>query len=144
MTNGISSWMKPLYLYLVSIISLIVFIIGSVTIVNLLIREYIFDVHGSWYEDPAEECEYILTGGGMDFERRTRAPVPEAVSTDILEDMTKEEREATYEKCVKDSEAKLDSRNQYNFADDMSRGIAMILISIPIFLWHWRIIKKDK
>ena len=144
MSNGISHWVKPLYLYLVSIISIIVFIIGSVTVVNLMIREYIFDVHGSWFEDPETQCEYILTGNDSIYERKVRMPVPDTISTDNLTDMTREEREEMYNKCVERSSEKMEIQNRYNFANDMSRGIAMILISLPIFFWHWRLIKRDK
>ncbi|MBT3292981.1 hypothetical protein HN512_00700 [Candidatus Peregrinibacteria bacterium] len=143
-SNFILSWVKPIYLYLVSIITLIIIMVGSVTIINLIIREYVFDVQGSWYQNPESACEYIIMGEPIDKrEYIIRGTIPADVSTNNIADMTPEERQKSFDHCVAKQEIQIEQQNRYNFADTMSRGIAMILVSVPLFIFHWRQLKKD-
>ena len=140
-----TNWIRSIYLYLVCIITIGVFISGSVMILNLVLREYIFGVQGNWYQNPASQCEYIITEyhsyDGKPV--HARSALPPSVSTNDLSSMSPEERQQTYDLCVQRETERIAAEHRYNFADTMSSGIAMILVSLPLFWFHWRLVRKN-
>ena len=97
-----------IYLYAVCAITIIVFLIGAVTISNLLMERYIFRVESSAWCDKSMEPPESVGRGNIVYD--------------------------SYEACV--------TRQNYNFKRDMSRGISMVLISLLLFIPHWRIVRK--
>jgi hypothetical protein len=142
----LSTWVRPLYLYLACLVSLIVFIIGTTTIGHELMRRYIFGLKTDYYENPARSCEYIFTQEKLPPEyvydgRPIAKPVLEANEG---EDLTDEEREERYERCVENREVEIEEQSKYQLASKMSNGLTMILVSVPLFWLHWRIVSREK
>lgn len=141
-------WIRPAYLYIVSLVAIIVFIIGTSMMGNLLIRRYVFGLQYSWYQSPEDNCEYIRTQErlpaeylGTKGERPVTAPV-DSNDTGIIP--TTEERQARYDRCIETSQKQMDGQAKYEFANTMSNGIAMDLLAIPIFLFHWALIRREQ
>ena len=149
MSNSFAHWVRPLYLYAMCLVSLIVFIIGATTIGNELMRRYIFGLETSWYENPKTQCEYILTGDNLPKEGLVRrgdvyvepiSPVPEQESGDLSD----EERQERYNRCIETRTEDIEQRSRYQLADKISTGTTMILVALPLFFFHWRIAKRER
>jgi hypothetical protein len=126
---------RYIYLYLISAITFIVFIIGAVGLVNIALKTFIFEIEDDYmqYDRPMVmmTCEkYILSPDGERF----------------IENLN-------YETCVVAQEAKeidedeIDEDNgkiSSRTIQDLSIGIAQILVAFPLWLFHWRIIERDR
>lgn len=111
--------LRTVYLYLVSLICVVVFIIGSVTLINTALKTWVFPV-GNWgYSDPAMNCNSEnMKNIGLTFK--------------------------TTEECVTYYE-ELDAKNYKNqLYNDISFGISMTVISLIIWLLHMSFIRKEK
>lgn len=124
--------LKLIYLYIFSIIGLVLLVIGSTGLINLGLKSYVF------------------TAADRDFYSR-QPPVP--VKLDRVEELsdaselTPEEQEAfkvwlqEYENWdgLKEQENYQKSQNHRQAASN----IAMILVGLPLYLYHWRRTRKD-
>jgi hypothetical protein len=111
----IPTWIYQAYLYIVGIIALLICIIGSVTIVNLTIRTAVFGVTDSWYENPAETCQY-----------------------EVLDSEDRKSIYPTLADCIAAKQADKAMRAKHDLARDISQGTAMVLVGFPIYWYHWR------
>lgn len=104
---------RLLYLYLFSFIGLIIAVIGTIQLVDLGMKVYIFK--------DADRYDYPLT------------PKFDPAGKEIaLTDKEKEEQ-----KALQDKET---TRNRQRQA---STAIAMLLVGIPLYKYHWKLIKKE-
>lgn len=107
-------WLKKVYLYLFSAVGLVLMIIGSVQLVNLGLKTYVFTKADVYPQYPMAKPTTI------DEEELIQQPNQEEMEKYQREDLT--------------------SRRQRQAAN----AIAMLLIGIPLFTFHWRIIRKEK
>lgn len=99
--------LRLLYLYLFSFVGLLITIIGSIQIIDLGLKTYVFKVSEySYYPEPVKM---------------------EGVETPTAEDM----------KRRNDEEAANQRKRQ------ISNSLAMILVGAPVYLYHWKTIKKE-
>lgn len=104
---------RLLYLYLFSFIGLIIAVIGTIQLVDLGMKVYIFK--------DADRYDYPST------------PKFDPTGNEIaLTDKEKEEQ-----KALQDKET---TRNRQRQA---STAIAMLLVGIPLYKYHWKLIKKE-
>jgi len=124
---------RYIYLYLISAITFIVFIIGAVNLVNIAIKTFVFDVDDNYfrYEKPMiVTCEkYILSPGGQQYIENPNYDMCIA---------------AQEEKNKETEEEKDDGKLSYETARELSIGIAQILVAFPMWIFHWRIIERDR
>jgi hypothetical protein len=104
---------RLLYLYLFSFIGLIIAVIGTIQLVDLGMKVYIFK--------DADRYDYPLT---QKFD-----PAGKEIA---LTDKEKEEQ-----KALQDKET---TRNRQRQA---STAIAMLLVGVPLYKYHWKLIKKE-
>lgn len=104
---------RLLYLYLFSFIGLIIAVIGTIQIVDLGMKVYIFK--------DADKYDYP----------RTMKIDPNGKEVELTEKEI-EERKALQEKET--------TRNRQRQA---SNAIAMLLVGIPLYKYHWNTIKKE-
>lgn len=98
---------RLLYLYLFAFVGLFTTIIGSVQLVDLGLKTYVFKVSNRiYYPEPRLEAENQLSVEEMD--RRNK------------------EEESNQRKR------------------QMSNSLAMIMVGVPVYLYHWKTIKKEK
>lgn len=108
------SLIRTIYLYLFSLIGLVIVVIGLVGLLDLALKVYVFtqaDQH--------------------------RATIPQKLEG---EDLSGADRERIRIEQEITEEANIQSRRQ----STASSSLAMIIVGLPLFLYHWRIISKNK
>ena len=112
---------RKIYLYLFTLVGLALITIGGVRLVGLGLKTFIFTKADVYYEYP--------------MARPVKAPliIEEDRKTTEFEQPTKEE--------VEEYQRKQKNSNRQREAAD---SLAMIIVGLPLYLYHWRLIKKDK
>ena len=105
---------RSLYLYLFSFIGLLIAVIGTVQIVDLALTVYVFD-------EPDR------------FEYYVRAPLEPGNELDP-------EKQAEYEEELREQNERDVLRQRQR---QLSSAISMIVVGIPLYLYHWRIISRE-
>lgn len=100
--------LRLLYLYLFSFVGLLITVIGSIQIVDLILKTYVFKV---------SEYSYF----------------PEVAMPDGREPLISSEES---KKRAEEEAANQRKRN-------LSNSIAMIAIGTPLYIYHWKTIKKE-
>ena len=111
--------LRKIYLYLFSVVGLILIITGSVSLVNLGLKTWVFteaDKNPAFIERP------IKIGEGTQ------------------EELTEEEREKKQQEAQERQEQQTKSNRQRQAAN----AVAQLIIGIPLFAYHWRIVNKEK
>ena len=106
---------RKIYLYLFSLIGLVLVVIGCVQLVNLGLKAYIFTAADQYYAYPSPSPA-----------PNVGVPAAPAGPTDAQlaayqNEQTKSQREQT-----------------------AAEALAMIIVGVPLYLYHWRVIRKDK
>ena len=106
---------RTAYLYLFSLVGLVLITVGMVRLVNLGLKVYIFT--------------------DADISYRYPGPVPKLIPEErdvVREEPTKEELEVYYEKERR-------SRRQR----DAAGAFAALIIGVPLYLYHWTLIRRE-
>ncbi len=113
---------RKIYLYLFTLIGLALITIGCVKLVSLGLKTYIFTKADVYYEYPMARPIKI-------------APIKEGIYPELAEGQqpAKEEIDAYQEK-----------QKTANRQREASESLAFIIVGLPLYLYHWRIIKKEK
>lgn len=139
-------WIRYVYLYLITAIAIIIMIISSIGFIRLVLEEYVFDLK-SW-----NEIESIRP---YQCEDNVLFPVPPVMADGsvkpIVADsvvatsstLTDEEKEAKYNKCVADAQEKARIQDENDLKRSLINYFAMLIVSIPLYIYHWGVIKKD-
>jgi hypothetical protein len=118
------------YLYLFSMLGLVLIVIGSSGLINLGLKNTIFSYDDPWMSQP---------------------PVPywtnkmDTLST--CEDLSEEDKVLLqqwlreYEAWESTSNKRVNKSQNYESA---SRNLALLLVGLPLFIFHWRLIRKKE
>jgi len=118
--NNKIKWVKRLYLYIFSAVGLVLLIVGSVQIIDIALKAWIFTKADNVVIYPQVK------------------PVQEQVG--ISEDKNKQITDEGYNKKLEEYRKKeLASRRQ----GQASNAVAMILVGLPLFLYHWELARKE-
>jgi hypothetical protein len=124
--SDLSKTLRTIYMYLVALVSVIVFIIGAVNLINTSLETWVFPTDGgNYYEDPVWQCNNEL-------------------SPELVDDKKVESRWATMEECVEYYEARNVKRGVSERNRDFAFGVSMTIVSLPIWLLHMWFIAKDR
>uniref|UniRef100_A0A7C4TLR7 DUF5671 domain-containing protein n=1 Tax=candidate division WWE3 bacterium TaxID=2053526 RepID=A0A7C4TLR7_UNCKA len=104
--------LRLLYLYLFSFVGLIITVIGSVQLVDLGLKTFIFKNADSYVS----------------------YPMAKPVETDKMEIQPSQEEIMKYQRQ--------ETRNQRE--REMSNSLAMIMVGLPLYLYHWKTIQKEQ
>lgn len=109
--------LKKAYLYLVSTISLIIAVIGAIMLINLALKAWIFTkADQNYYSTP---CMV------------TPAPVGDKATTGC-------------DQASIDAQNKLNQENQTSQRQNTAaQALAMIIVATPVWLYHWRMAKRE-
>ena len=110
---------RKIYLYTFSLVGLVLVVIGGVRLVGLGLKTFVFIKADVYYEYPMARP---VKG----------APIPQH-KTQEFQQPSKEEIEA-YQR---------DQRTA-NRQREAAESLAMIIVGLPLYLYHWRMVKKDK
>jgi len=118
------------YLYIASLISLLFVAIGAYTLLNTAIKTYILPKAEKGGFSRCNEQPPIY---GLDSAKGVATDVQKEQLDMLLKDYERWKENNTGEECYK-------AERQKNVAD----AITMIVIAFPIFLFHWRLVKREK
>ena len=125
---------RNIYLYLVALVGLVVFIIGSVGIINLVFKNYVFRV-----------ADYVYESAAPGLKGPCNIPYPDSYpqSSDIKARPLIMPSEEEVKLCKQGMLEQQRLQQQNQIGRDFSIAIAQILIGLPLWLIHWRIIQKE-
>lgn len=127
MENQPRKTIKSIYFYLVSFVALMMVVFSTADIINIALKTWVFTAADKdMYAYPRAVCE---------------VPAP-AIPTDpkAVPAPTKAECEKQNEDNIKQQEASRIAQKQR----DVVRDISMIVVGIPLFLIHWRILRSKE
>lgn len=107
---------RKIYLYLFSVIGLVLIVIAAVQIVNLGLKTFIFKGADQYIVYPAVKMAPSITEKDV-----------------VVAEPTEEELRAFNEK-------QKNQERQRTAAD----SLAMLIVGIPLYFYHWNLIKNDK
>ncbi len=111
---------RTFYLYLVTGITIVMILIGSVMLVNTALQTYVFNV-GGYDVFPYYECDQPKFVGEKQIERT----------------------EVEKSECNKNAEERSKNQTSNERRRSVSYAISMLLIALPLYLYHWRVIQKE-
>jgi len=112
------SFVRKIYLYLFSFVGLVVVVIGSVQLMDLGLRIYVF-----------KDAESVI-----------RYPMyPQKAIDGTQEPLTLEEQ-AMYDQEQMEAETK---NRKAEHQRTLANSLAMIFVGTPLFLYHWRVISQE-
>ncbi len=117
---------KSIYFYLVSFVALMMIVFSTADIINIALKTWVFTAADKdMYAYPRSGCEMPAA-----------APGEKAVPATYKDDCLKQTEEN-----IKQQEASRVAQKQR----DVVRDLSMIVVGIPLFLIHWRIVRsKDE
>ncbi len=109
--------LKKAYLYLVSVISLIIAVVGAIMLLNMALKAWVFTkADRDYYYGPCVSAKAPMADGRME----TCAP----------------EEEARQKKQQEDSRAAQKQR-------EAAQALAMLIVAAPVWWFHWRLARKE-
>jgi len=121
MTTTFKKIVNNLYLYIFSTVGLVIFMVGSIGLVNVVLKTYIFPLtHYQEYWNDVYGCQWKTNTDGTPLS-----------GDDLVVCEAKQEEE----RVISDSDAR---------KRDIARGIAEVIIGTPIWIYHWMVIRKKK
>lgn len=110
---------KNIYLYLVSFVALMMVIFSAADLVNIVLRTYIFTkADQNYYNYPSPACPVPAPGDTANTKGN-----PGCVNQEEQTKIDRNNRDAQRQR-------------------DLVRDISMIVVAVPMFAYHWRIIRK--
>ena len=117
------SWIKKVYLYMVSLISLVILVIAGIMLINMALKAWVFtEADNAYYYEPKLMCSESKNPDGSVVPLDPNCSNP------------------NYEQEQRDEEAKRRSAQRQSSA---AQAVAMILVAIPVFFYHWKLARKE-
>lgn len=115
--------LQLIYLYILSFVGIVITIVSSVGVINLVLKNYVFQVDSVdyYYADICRTPKTVENGS---------AGIPP----------TDEE----VQKCEQSEKEKALMRLSNETKRDLASSIAGIVVGTPLWLYHWGIIRKKK
>jgi hypothetical protein len=128
---------RTIYLYLFALVGLTLLIIGTVRFLDMGLKIFVFT--------KAEEPEKI----NQEYKHYNPTPffIDNVADYEGGEELTEEEKMAVKEwyqgyKNWKDAQSEVDYLTSRRH-EDASLNLSLILIGLPLYLYHWRIIRRE-
>lgn len=116
------TWIRKVYLYTFALVGLVLIVIGAVRLIGLALKTYIFTKADINYQYPAARPVKMAPPDAINAGEKTEFQEP-----------SKEEVEQ-YESNQRSS----------NRQREAAESLAFIVVGLPLYLYHWFVIKKDK
>lgn len=114
--------LKKVYLYLVSLIALVMLIVACVSLINLGLRAWVFK--------QADNTTYNYSCPMVPATPTNSANSTSDSSTNVGCDTATQQQQA---------HAQLVSSRE----TESARDIALIIVGLPVFFYHWRLVRKE-
>ncbi|HLC63932.1 MAG TPA: DUF5671 domain-containing protein [Patescibacteria group bacterium] len=130
------TWIRLVYLYLMTGIGLVVFIIGSVSLINIGLKVLIFkQADADYYRDQPSPI-YLEKQVGQVEELKScqnlTASDRQLIGNWLTDYQTWKNKQETidYQRAQRERQA--------------AQAVAMVLVGFPIYWLHWSLIKRDR
>ncbi|MBU6447278.1 hypothetical protein KGQ24_00350 [Patescibacteria group bacterium] len=110
------AWIKKVYLYLVSLISLVMVIFAATMLINMGLKAWIFKA-ADYY--PAYPVTCIQT--------------PDSTSADKTQACPDQQQQDEYQKAA----------NKSTKERQAAQSIALLIVALPVFIYHWKLARKE-
>lgn len=129
---------RTIYLYLFSLVGLVLLIIGAVRFIDMALKAFIFTK-----ADEEQRLAYKMPSSSIPLEKVQSLAADQQGAIKL----TPDEKTAIVQWLAdynswKEQQDKLDPINSQR-QRDASSNLAMILVGLPLYLVHWSLIKKD-
>lgn len=114
---------KKIYLYAVSLISLVMLVIASVILINLGLKTFIFTKADNAYNYYSDICAESAAPAAIE---------EKGIAPDCSD-------EAKAKRAQEEQDRRTGQKQQ-----DAATAIAMILVAAPVFYYHWRLAKREQ
>jgi hypothetical protein len=124
------SIIRTIYMYLVCLVAVVTFIIGSISALNVTLKYFVFDLKtNTWEQSPEIACKepWKYPSKATDDKGKFVEPLSDQELAD----------------CIAVTTAEQEEQGKRRALDTLSWALAAILISFPIWLYHWQFIKKN-
>jgi len=133
-----TSWIKIIYLYLFSLVGLVLVIIGGVRFIDMGLKTFFFK-----QADQDQRLNYSQPTMPYSVSKLERM----AESQDGGAQLTEDER-ASIRQWLEDYRVWKEQRDQVDMVTaqrqrQASSNLAMIIVGVPLFLYHWRLARKE-
>jgi len=127
-----NSLIKSIYLYTFSLLGLVLIVIGGVNFIDMALKAYVFTQaeQDSYYKAPSMPYNLEVVESLKDNESLTEE-----------EKAIVERWFSNYEEWEEQNE-KVDPLTSRRH-EKASRNLALILIGLPLYLYHWKIIRRE-
>jgi hypothetical protein len=115
---------RTIYLYLFSLVGLVLIVVGTTRLVNLALRTWVFTKADDIIIYPPYPKRVVETAPGVTKEE-SLTPEEEAKYRAEQEEYERKNRRSQRERTAAES-------------------LAMIIVGAPLFLYHWKVIQKTK
>ncbi len=110
--------LKKAYLYLVSVISLVIAVVGAIMLLNMALKTWVF---------PKADNDYYYAGPCYSSKPVAADGQPVACTP---------EEEARQKQQAKDNRSAQKQR-------DAAQALAMLIVATPVWYFHWRLAKRE-
>lgn len=107
---------RYIYLYLVTAICIVLILVSTIGLINLVLKEYVFDV---------KDYSEIYVGQNCNM------------------DVSVNSEPAKLEECKKADLERAEIEADNNLKRDLVNYLAMLIVALPLYFYHWGIIKKE-
>jgi hypothetical protein len=116
---------KKIYLYLVSVIALVIAVVGAIMLLNMGLKAWVFTKADQDYY----QIEYYQCKANQ--------------SVDVSKPVNASEANCT-EQELKDLTKQRDERRSAQKQRDASQALSMLVIAAPVWFFHWRLAKREQ
>lgn len=135
------SIVRTLYLYLFSLIGLVLVVIGAVGLLNIALKAFIFT--------QAEKDLYGFPScAPVSIEKLSSSIQPAATTTTSSQSCLTEQEKADINQWIVSYKIWQEQNQNMNYATvqrqrDAAQNLAIIFIGLPLYLFHWATIKRE-
>jgi hypothetical protein len=134
--HGARSWVRTVYLYLVSVIAIILITIAGIRLLDLALKAFVFRA-----AEQEERLGYMQPPMPYALDRVERLQSTDSAAFTADERIAVRQWLAEYDRW-ETQRARLDpiaARRQR----DASSSLAMLIIGLPLYLYHWGLIRRE-
>lgn len=132
---------RTIYLYLFTLVGLAMTVVGAAKIVDLGLKQYIFtkadeDNYRAYPAEPPAPKNYLVERGLTEEQKKGLSEEQKQTLKQWEEDYKRWREEQS-------SQPKIDYRTAQK-QRTASNALSLILVGLPLYLYHWSVIKRDK
>ena len=126
---------RTIYLYTVALISLVFLAVGTGNLINTTLKAYVFtEAEKNDYGRCTSYPYFVSSIDAEAIKKNSQATEDQKVQIDnMLMDYDNWKKENTGDACIKAERQK-----------KMLDAVTMILIAFPLYVFHWRMARKEK